>query len=251
MIASTLRGERPLQSLKIIDEVGALSKSARQADGGRIATLFSSEVTARRASFIQAWCVLAEAPDALYRSQRIVTMSVTSQLLRQHNVDWSGETAAAWKNLLTRAKILCEPRVYLRHCVQALAFSLSNSRLPISALVCSAFPTVYSAVFEEVPYQDEANGLLSYDWDRAKGLRRNLVDCFYQSKWPEGDLALTAAESFGLRKLFRRLWRKWSGEGYVSRMIADLRRRNDPRATACMNELIGYYEKPHFHEPWD
>jgi hypothetical protein len=139
----------------------------------------------------------------------------------------------------------------VRHCVQALGFSLANSRLPVSEVVRSAFPDVYKAVVEQASYEDEANSLLSYDWDRAKGLRRNLVDCFYQSNWPEGDLALTAAESFGLRKLFRRVWRKWSGEEYVARMIADLRRRNEPLAIQCLNELISYYEKPNFHEPWD
>lgn len=252
ILAATLREERDVSTMRVIDEVPQLTSAAWQADGGRLAALFSAEVTGRRASFVQAWRVLAKAPESLFRSQRIATMAITTQLLRQYNVDWSKEAVSSWGEVLDRARSLCEPRFYMRHCVQALVFSYANSHLPLSSLVHSSFPTVYKAVFEGAPYQNEADGLLSYDWDRAKGLRRNLVDCFYQSnRWPAGDLALAAADSFGLRKLFRRVWRKWAGEEYVARMIADLRRRSDPQAAACANELMSYYERPHFYEAWD
>jgi len=237
--------------LKQIDEIPVLSAWMTDADGSRLANVFGGEIARNKDSYGRAWLVLAESPEALYRSRRLATITVISQLLRQSSVNWSHESSSSWRVILKRANAICEPRYYVRHCVQALGFSLANSRLPVSAVVRSAFPDVYKAVVEQAPYEDEANSLLSYDWDRAKALRRNLVDCFYQSNWPEGDLALTAAESFGLRKLFRRVWRKWSGEEYVARMIADLRRRNEPLAIQCLNELISYYEKPNFNEPWD
>jgi hypothetical protein len=213
--------------------------------------LFGAEIAQNREIYARAWLMLAEAPESLYRSRRLATIAVINQLLRQPSGSWSYEISGSWQVILERTKTLCEPRYYIRHCVQALGFSLANGLLPVSSVVRSAFPNVYKAVAEQAPYEDEANSLLSFDWDRAKGLRRNLVDCFYQSRWPEGDLALTAAESFGLRKLFRRVWRKWSGQEYVTRMIADLRRRNEPLANSCMQELISYCEKPNFYEPWD
>jgi hypothetical protein len=237
--------------LKQIDHIPTLAACVSEVDGSRLANLFGAEIAQNSGIYDRAWLVLAEAPDSLYHSRRLVTVTVISQLLRQPSVSWSHEISGSWRTVLDRAKALCEPRYYVRHCVQALGFSLANGRLPVSSVVRSAFPDVYKAVAEQTPYGDEANSLLSYDWDRAKALRRNLVDCFYKSSWPEGDLALTAAESFGLRKLFRRVWRKWSGQEYVTRIIADLRRRNEPLADSCMQELITYYEKPNFYEPWD
>jgi len=251
ILLGTLRGKRSINDLKRIDHMPILSTWLSEVDGSRLASLFSEEIAQSRDRYDRAWLVLADAPEALYRSRRLATITIISQLLRQSHVSWSHEISGSWRVVLGRAKALCEPRYYIRHCVQALGFSLASTRLPVSAVVRSAFPDVYETVVEESPYNDEANSLVSYDWDRAKGLRRTLVDSFYQSSWPEGDLALTAAESFGLRKLFRRVWRKWSGEEYVARMIADLRRRDEPLANSCMLELLAYYQKPNFYEPWD
>jgi hypothetical protein len=251
IFVGTLRGTRDVNRLKQIDYIPALAAWVSDADGSRLANLFGAEIAQNREIYARAWLMLAEAPESLYRSRRLATIAVINQLLRQPSGSWSYEISGSWQVILERTKTLCEPRYYIRHCVQALGFSLANGLLPVSSVVRSAFPNVYKAVAEQAPYEDEANSLLSFDWDRAKGLRRNLVDCFYQSRWPEGDLALTAAESFGLRKLFRRVWRKWSGQEYVTRMIADLRRRNEPLANSCMQELISYCEKPNFYEPWD
>lgn len=251
IFVGALRGLRDTSELKQIDQIPSLAACVLEADSSRYANLFGSEIARSREIYGRAWLVLAEAPDALYRSRRIVTVAVINQLLRQPNVSWTHEITSSWQRVLDRAKILCEQRFYVRHGVQALSFSFGSSYLPVSSVVRCAFPDVYKAVAEQSPYNDEANSLLSFDWDRAKGLRRNLVDSFYQSSWPPGDLALSAAESFGLRKLFRQVWRKWSGEEYVARMIADLRQRNEPLANSCMNELISYYEKPNFYEPWD
>lgn len=251
IFVGALRGTRDTSELRQIDEVPALSAWLSEADGSRFASLFAAEIAQNGNVYAHAWSVLAEAPEALYRSRRLVTIAIVNQLIRQPVVHWTVGISDSWRMVLDRAKLLCEPRSYTRHCVQALGFSFANSRLPVSSVIRSSFPDVYKAVVEQAPYSDEANSLLSFDWDRAKGLRRNLVDNFYQADWPAGDLALAAAESFGLRKLFRRVWRKWSGEDYVMRMISDLRRRDEPLASSCLNELISYHQAPHFHEPWD
>ncbi|WOH68870.1 hypothetical protein [Bradyrhizobium sp. BWA-3-5] len=251
IFVGALRGLGDTIELKQIDQIPSLATCVLEADSSRYANLFGAEIARNRELYGRAWLVLAEAPDAFYRSRRVVTVAVIGQLLRQPNVSWTHEITSSWWRALDRAKNLCEPRFYVRHCVQALSFSFGSGYLPVSSIVRCAFPDVYKAVAEQSPYSDEANSLLSFDWDRAKGLRRNLVDSFYQSNWPPGDLALTAAESFGLRKLFRRVWRKWSGEEYVARMISDLRQRNEPLAYSAVNELVSYYEKPNFYEPWD
>jgi hypothetical protein len=251
VFVGALRGLRNTSVLKQIDQIPSLATWVLEADSSKYTNLFGAEIARNREVYGRAWLVLAEAPDTLYLSRRFAMVAVMSQLLRQPNVSWTDEITSSWRRVLDRTKFLCEPRFHVRHCVQALNFSFNSSHLPVSSVVRCAFPDVYKAVAEQAPFNDEANSLLSFDWDRAKGLRRNLVDSFYQSSWPPGDLALTAAESFGLRKLFRRVWRKWSGEEYVARMISDLRNRSEPLATSAANELVAYYEKPNFYEPWD
>ncbi|XUJ36587.1 hypothetical protein ACQ5SK_18530 [Bradyrhizobium japonicum] len=194
-----MRGSCDIKELKQIDQVPSLANWILEADSARLTNLFGAELARSSEVYDRAWLVVAESPDALYRSRRFISVGVIGQLLRQPNVSWSHEVSGSWRTILERAEVLCEPRFYVRHCVQALVFSFANGRLPVGSVVRSAFPSVYKAVAEQAPYGDEANSLLSFDWDRAKGLRRNLVDSFYQSSWAEGDLALTAAESFGLR----------------------------------------------------
>jgi hypothetical protein len=96
--------------------------------------------------------MLAEAPESLYRVRRLATIAVINQLLRQPSVSWSSEISDSWQIILERTKALCEPRYYIRHCVQALGFSLANDILPVSSVVRSAFPNVYKAVAEQAPY---------------------------------------------------------------------------------------------------
>ena len=95
--------------------------------------------------------------------------------------------------------------------MQALEFTL-NTELPLSATVRAAFPAVYKAVVEQSPVASEADRLFSYEWDKGKALRKNSIDAFYYSDWPAADLGLAAKELFGLRKLFKRVRRKWSGK---------------------------------------
>lgn len=250
-VAWILRGRLENASFHQLAALKEIQNWIVEVDPARLAQLVSVEIADDKNAYGRAWSFLATAPEPLFRSRRASTITIINQLLRQSHLRWTREVSIAWCSILERAHQLCEPRYYLRHTVQALGFSLSNSQLPLSVVVRSAFPNVYRSVAEQSPHSDEANSLVSYDWDKAKALRRNLVDCFYSSDWPAGDLALSAAESFGLRKLFRRVWRKWYGEEYVTRMLTDLRKRDEPDAFACMNELIALLRNPNFYEDWD
>ncbi|MEA2982779.1 MAG: hypothetical protein QOF09_4602 [Alphaproteobacteria bacterium] len=136
--------------------------------------------------------------------------------------------------------------------MQGLEFALGNNKFPLSSVVYSAFPTTYAAVVNQSQVADEAERLFSYEWDKGKALRRNLIEAYYGSDWPPADLALIAENSFGLRKLFKRLRRKWSGESYVERMIRDLSLRSaDDGAATCKDALVSFLADPDFYEPWD
>jgi hypothetical protein len=238
----------------VFDRVAASPKIARwiySVDGSWLAGILASETHREKDATSRAWSWLATAPEPFYRSRSVVTITLVGQLCRQTSGLWSRQVENNWRDILERADGFCEARFSLRHSVQALEFAFGNTQLPLAGVVRRAFPVVYNAVAEQSPIADEADSLFSYDWDRAKALRKNLVEAFYRSDWAPGDLALTAQSSFGLRKLFKRVWRKWHGEAYVGRIIRDLGSRTEPDAAACKLELASFASNSDFYEPWD
>jgi hypothetical protein len=220
-------------------------------DGTLLAELIAAETKGDSESVTKAWLWLAGAPEPIYGSRDRISIAVIDRLKGQRGRAWSPTIGNAWGEVLKRADRFCEPRVALRHKVQALEFTFANTKLPLSATVRAAFPAVYKAIVEQSPVASEANCLFSYEWDKGKALRKNLIDAFCYSDWPAADLALTAKDSFGLRKLFKRVWRRWSGEAYVERMIRDLTLREGPEAAESKNELARCLANPDFFEPWD
>ena len=71
-----------------------------------------------------------------------------------------------------------------------------------------------------------------------------------RSEWHPGDLALAAAETFGLRKLYKRVTRKYRGEQYMNYIVEDLRRRSDDASRNVAKELTHLINGPYFYEPW-
>jgi hypothetical protein len=57
--------------------------------------------------------------------------------------------------------------------------------------------------------------LSSQDWDKGKELRISLVDAFLRSNWAPGDLAIAANNAGILRKIVKRLHRKYKGDQYI------------------------------------
>jgi hypothetical protein len=250
-IARILRGEAEgemFDQLTGNSEVGAWISNA---DGFRFGNWVASEAGRDGKAQVRAWSWLAHGPEALYRSRENLTLVTIGQLSRQMDRSGSPEIGRCWKLIIERARAFCGSRVAFNHSVQALQFSFQHIKLPVGTLVPVVFPDVYKAVAEQSAFADDAEGLFSYDWDKAKALRRNIVDAFVDSDWPPSDLALAAYRSFGLRKLFKRVWRKWRGERYIERMIRDLSTRSDAEAAACRKELVALLERPSFSEPWD
>ena len=54
-----------------------------------------------------------------------------------------------------------------------------------------------------------------------------------------------------LRKVFKRLKRKWYGEKYIRAMMDDLTARSDDNSTKAYNIISGSAHDPDFYEPWD
>jgi hypothetical protein len=209
------------------------------------------ETEADTSATVRAWSWLAAAPDQIYTSKSRATLAIIDLLERRSRQVWSEIVSAAWSDVIQRAQQLCGSRIGLRHCVQGLEVALGNNKLPLSSVVCSAFPTTYTAVVNQSHVADEADRLFSYEWDKGRALRTSLIESYFYSDWPPGDLALIAESSFGLRKLFKRLWRKWRGAMYIERMIRDLGSRSGTEAAACKLALSSLLANPDFYEAWD
>jgi hypothetical protein len=249
-LSCIVRGELPGTAFNDLGGRPQIAKWIAGMDGTLLAELIAAETKGDSGSVARAWSWLAMAPEPIYRSRDRISIAVIDQLKRQPRRAWSRTISNAWSDVLKQADRFCDPRIALRHKVQALEFTFANAELPLSATVRAAFPAVYNAVVEQSPVASEADRLFSYEWDKAKALRKNLIDAFYYSDWPAADLALTAKESFGLRKLFKRVRRKWSGEAYIERMIRDLTLRDDPEAAGPKDELARCLANPDFYEPW-
>ena len=68
------------------------------------------------------------------------------------------------------------------------------------------------------------------------------------STWRPGDLALTTIETFGLRKLYKRVTRKYRGETYIEKMLHDLALREDEESRQTAQELRNLVMGPYFYE---
>jgi GTPase-associated protein 1, N-terminal domain type 1 len=246
-----LRGRLPETVYTELSADDFVTKWHRAVNASRLANIFAREMYNSADAVQRAWAWLASAPEPLYQSQGAVTTALLDQLIRATYYRWTVGVAAYWEEILYRAHALCDFRLYLRHCVQAVEFALQNYHFPLGNVVREAFPAVYKVVADQSPLATETDRLFSFDWDRGKALRRNLINAFFKSDWAPGDLALAAQKSFGLRKMFRRTSRKWGGMAYLERVRQDVLLRDDPEAKKCAAEMLNLFHNPDFYEPWD
>jgi hypothetical protein len=133
-----------------------------------------------------------------------------------------------------------------------LRLAFDNVKYPLGRLVTAAFADVYSvAVQDSKPPSFLAALFGSYDWDKAKDLRVTLIECFLRSSWQPGDLAIAAHRAGILRKIFKRLHRRPSGDRYLRAMFEDLKARRDHSLDGVRESLGELLARPDFYEEWD
>lgn len=201
----------------------------------------------------RAWKWLATVPRAFYqRSPSGATDAIRTLFLSRYSY-WTDVSANEWSTVLHRSRELSEPSTHLRACAESLQYAFRHTWLPLGPVVVAAFSDVYNAVSNTNVTPNEVSGLFGMmDWDKAKELRRTLVNSFYDSNvWRPGDLALAARDGAMLRKVFKRLKRKWHGEKYIRAMIDDLVARSDQESMIACNILSSFAHDPDFYEPWD
>lgn len=198
----------------------------------------------------RAWDWVAQAPASLYQRNLAVLPEVLAGIIPGPLDEFTSEISESWVTILRRAKHEARPSTHLQLCADAMTYSFSHLRLPLGGLVAEAFPTIHESVSSGD--EPEVGGLFRFfHWDRAKELRKSLIDSFLNSCWRPSDLAVAAGGEPLLRKLFKRIRRRWKGENYIDAMLQDLRSRTDPPAVEAREILVRIASDPDFFEPWD
>jgi hypothetical protein len=199
----------------------------------------------------RSWELLLELLHSLFGSQSGGLPIVVRTMVNEGYGVKTPDSAGMWASVIRRAKALTSPSVHLRLCVDALSLSFRSPRLPLGPVVVASFRTVYDAVCEPlIPHEvEELFGF--FHWDKAKELRKSLINAFQDSSWQPGDLLLAVGDEWLVRKIVKRLLRRYGGDRYLQAALEDLKSRNDPEVTSVFRMGSDLASDPDFYEPWD
>ena len=197
----------------------------------------------------RAWQAIYKLPNAVF--ERDVVVGTIDSLLVPTAQFFSPAIADTWVNVIRRARFLVgDPMLEGELCGQAVRFAFDNPRLPVSKVVVEGFLPLYRSITEMKKVPVSAAPMFSiWDWDIGKELR--LVEKFINSNWPPGDLALAVDDVGLLRKIMKRVSRKYSGNSFSRKMYSDLLSRTDSRAQSLATAISGLMKNPSYYEEWD
>ncbi len=242
-LGGRIDGDRMLAALSL----APCEKWSEQVSGGHIHGLLAS--TPDRETWQRAWMTLSILPRILFR--KVAGHQIIAEFTRSFRANWTDGVAQSWTRVIHRAHDELSYESSLRLLMQSTAFCFDNSRFPLGQVVCAAFPPVYEAVStgRATHITDEMFGY--FDWDKAKKLRKDVIDTYVSSYWPPEELALIASRCKILRKVIHRLQRKWGGDEYIRKMNEGLGNQKTAEAQAVRGELSAIMNDPDFFEPWD
>lgn len=196
---------------------------------------------------------LAFAPHSLYERHATLVIGLFWELVSERRFGWTSAMGGAWAKAIRRIQRAAPGSSTLRMCADVLQFGFDHTGDMVGAAVAAAFYPVYRAVCDSNWTPHEVSSLFGlFDWDKAKELRKGIVQAFLGSKWHPGDLALSACEDVQLlRKFVKRTMRQDNGCSYVTAMLNDLVERGDPDIARTVEMVRDLASNPDFHEPWD
>jgi len=202
---------------------------------------------------VRAWKWIGDAPRTLYQRRSAALPELCDALLRFARQPFPDGVQDSFLLVLRRSHSESDHEVSQGLSTKMLRFALDNVGFPLGAVVAEAFADVYAVAIEEDSRSKSIFSVLfgSYDWDRGKDLRISLIDAFLRSKWAPGDLAVAASNAGILRKLFKRLHRRYGGDDYINSMLQDLYHRHDPNVLKVREDLQNLAASPNFYEEWD
>lgn len=195
------------------------------------------------------WNLIENFPNTVAFNNERLVHEIISALLQSHSGQWTVAAANSWEHLL--ARISSGDRVRVNLCAQALHFALEHRRLPLASVVAETFYPVHEAAMDDQPNRGPWFLWRFSSWDKAKDLRRSLVDAFLQSDWPPPYFVLSAREPWLLRKLCNRMLRQWKGHEFLESAYAGLKKLASPQNSELASVLKQIIRNPEAVEEWD
>ncbi|MCG3769246.1 MAG: hypothetical protein JW384_00367 [Nitrosomonadaceae bacterium] len=253
LLSSQLIGQQSSSAIAAVAKIDDWQSWIRQVNGFQVVEVIRAvgggKLSAEAWRGIWIWLLRTSAASQLDAHRTI--LPVVDFLLANRPKQWPAETSVIWEGLLEWSQEVSPSEDAADLCAQALKFCLSNNKLPLSGVVAMAFPPVYEMIMAG---DDRMASIIFtyYHWNKGDELRRVLVDSFMSSKlWSPADLAVTAEKSFGLRKLYKRVSRKFRGDDYIAKIVADLGEKAGERELTIRDELVAIAGGPYFYEDWD
>jgi hypothetical protein len=214
-----------------------------------VRAIFTDQLESSLSSWQRAWNIVENIPDAVALENEDLVQEIISVLLQIHPDQWTVAAADSWQHLLS--KISWGDRVLIDLCAQALHFAFEHRRYPLAGVVAETFYPVHEAAMKHQPNRGPWFLWGFGTWDKAKDLRRSLVDSFLCSDWPPSHFALSAREPWLLRKLCTRMSRQWKGSEYLESAYIGLNKLPSPKAQELAGILHQIVQNPELSEEWD
>jgi hypothetical protein len=182
---------------------------------------------------------------------------LTTRLISRGTHAFDEATFIRWADLIQYSRSISN-QSHLNASIEALSYAFKHTRSPLSALIVVTFPTVYRQLlaskgdsdFEFLPALLMFPLTFFTDWDRAKTVRRELVDSFLDSTWPPANLILAALDADIDQKILRRVSRSRGGASYIEDVWRDAGRLKGRQMHAVRDAITRFNEHPRF-EDWD
>jgi len=249
LLADQLEGFCDLEKLQRWFAEPWVVETLVHASAGSFRTIVTDHLIRSETAWLRAWEVIESMPELVAFKNTALLQEVISLLLESLSANWVPASTESWRHLLS--KVSGGDHVQLDLCGQALHFALEHIRLPLAEVVAETFYPVHNAAMSDRPVQRSWLLWSFADWDKAKDLRRSLVDSFLHSDWNPAQFALSAREPWLLTKLCRRMRRQWGGPQYLEKAYAGLKKFSDPKAQELASALSQFLRNPDVSEEWD
>jgi len=201
-------------------------------------------------SFTRYWTLIANAPPPFYKcSKRIIRIiNVLSINNKRH---WSKDVVSCWIDVISKSKRYSDSEAFYYICGTALKVSFEGKDESLSELLIASFYHVYNLILNYKQYPQPVVDLFSFfDWDKAKELRRRLVEKYFYSGWPMYHLILAASDKSLIRKIFKRIYRT-KGKASIYKILNSFDVNNNSDSTGLILYFQSLANDPEYYEPWD
>ena len=197
--------------------------------------------------------VVLEAAPGTVRRRIVANIDELTDRLVNQKLGSLGEAAyIAWAALIQDAGTI-NREMQIRASMSVLPFALRLLKFPVSELIITSFPIVYTCLSK--PKTREGNKSLtgspsiplsSYPYENInskaalRDLVRDLIKAFPKSSWPPANLLLSVIDVGIAGQVLKRLHRRRGGDNFIKDIERDSLRLKEPARIAVQKSLLDF-----------